>query len=168
MVWVRSEYAGELAVLSAWLAALIPWNVTVASEQVPGYLFYLRFPFAEVQYLLGFDVGGRSFFLLSIAEAVTNQSGQVVYGAYLTWAAGAVLIGAAVLVSIAYYVEEEYVESGPVDPVRAIGALLAAAGGVLLVATYLLVTRGIPGIPLPIGAVLLAVIGGTLLRVERR
>lgn len=168
MVWVRSEYAGELAVLSAWLAALIPWNVTVASAEVPGRLLFLRFPFFEVQYLLGFEVDGERFFLLSIADAVTQQSGQVVYGAYLAWAAGAVLIGVAVLVSVAYYVEEEAVESGPVDPVRAIGALLTLAGVVLLVTTYLLVTRGVPGIPLPIGALLLAVIGGTLLRVERR
>jgi hypothetical protein len=61
-MWVRSEYANELAVLSAWLSVLIPWNITrhkrtdqltfldglvVASPQ--SRITFLRFPFFEIQ-----------------------------------------------------------------------------------------------------------------------
>jgi hypothetical protein len=168
MVWVRSEYAGELAVVSAWLAALVPWNVTYAS--IPGYgsAIYLRYPFLEVQYLVGWAIDDRSFFLHSIPAAVSNQAGQVVYDAYLAWGAGSALIGGAVLVSIVYYFAEDRVENGPVDPVRLIGGLLAAAGAVLLVTTYLLVTLGVPGLPLPVGALLLVALGTVLLGADRR
>ncbi|SEH41092.1 hypothetical protein SAMN05192561_101733 [Halopenitus malekzadehii] len=168
MVWVRSEYAGELAVVSAWLAALIPWNLTYAS--IPGYgtILYLRYPFLEVQYLVGWTIDDRSFFLHSIPAALRNQAGQVVADAYLAWAAGSTLIAVAVLTAIAYYLAEERVENGPVDPVRLIGGLLLAAGIVLLAATYLLVTLGVPGIPLPVGTLLLGALGAILLLADRR
>lgn len=169
MVWVRSEYAGELAVVSAWLAAVIPWNVTYASAAgLPGDILYLRFPFFEVQYLIGFEIGENQFFLNTIGDAVSQQIGQGVFTAYVTWLAGAVLVGVAVLVSIAYYLEEDRVEAGPVDPVLVIGGLLTAAGVVLAAASYLFVTRGIPGYPIPVGTLLLLVLGTVLLRVDRR
>lgn len=169
MVWVRSEYAGELAVVSAWLAAVVPWNVTYASaEGLPGSILYLRFPFFEVQYLIDFEIDDQQFFLNTIGDAVSQQIGQGVFVAYAAWLAGAALVGVAVLVSIAYYLEEERVEAGPVDPVLLIGGLLTVAGVVLAVASYLFVARGIPGYPLPVGTVLLLVLGGTLLRVDRR
>ncbi|MGZ0745661.1 DUF7549 family protein [Haloparvum sp. AD34] len=169
MVWVRSEYAGELAVVSAWLAAVVPWNVTYASaEGLPGKILYLRFPFFEVQYLIDFEINENQFFLNTIGDAVSQQIGQGVFVAYATWLAGAALVGFAVLVSIAYYLEEERVEAGPVDPIMLIGGLLTVAGVVLAVASYLFVARGIPGYPLPVGTVLLLVLGGTLLRVDRR
>lgn len=169
MVWVRSEYAGELAVVSAWLAAVVPWNITYASaDGIPGSILYLRFPFFEVQYLVDFEIDDQQFFLNTIGDAVSQQIGQGVFVAYATWLAGAALVGLAVLVSIAYYLEEERVEAGPVDPVLLIGGLLTVAGVVLAAASYLFVTRGIPGYPLPVGTVLLLVLGGTLLRVDRR
>lgn len=169
MVWVRSEYAGELAVVSAWLAAVIPWNVTYATaEGLPGDILYLRFPFFEVQYLIGFEIGENQFFLNTIGDAVSQQIGQGVFTAYAIWLAGAAFVAVAVLVSVAYYVEEDRVEAGPVDPVRLIGGLLTVAGVVLAAATYLFVTRGIPGYPIPLGTVLLLVLGGILLTVDRR
>lgn len=169
MVWVRSEYAGELAVVSAWLAAVVPWNITYASaEGLPGTILYLRFPFFEVQYLIDFQIDEQQFFLNTIGDAVSQQIGQGVFIAYATWLAGAALVGLAVLVSIAYYLEEERVEAGQVDPVLLIGGLLTVAGVVLAVASYLFVTRGIPGYPVPVGTVLLLVLGGILLRVDRR
>lgn len=168
MVWVRSEYVGELAVVSAWLAAFIPWNVTYAS--IPGYgnALFLRYPFLEVQYLIGWTIGDRAFFLRPIGRAIGVQAGEVVYGAYLAWALGSALIAIAVVVSILYYLEEDRLEAGPVDPARLIGAALLAAGIVLAATNYLLVTRGVPGIPIPIGTVLLVGLGGTLLLAERR
>ncbi|GAB6878100.1 hypothetical protein JCM17823_03740 [Halorubrum gandharaense] len=167
MVWVRSEYAGELAVVSAWLAALLPWNVTYTTGEGLGGLLYVRFVFAEFVYFRGVEVGGRSFELLSIHRAVSQQLGQDVAVAYFAWVAGAALVGAAVLLSVAYYLREERVENGPVDPVTTMGVLLVGAGIAFLVATYLVVTRGIPGIPIPIGTVVLLVLGGVLLGAER-
>lgn len=32
MVWVKSESAGELAVLSTWLVGLAPWSVSIFGE----------------------------------------------------------------------------------------------------------------------------------------
>lgn len=168
MVWVRSEYVGELAVVSAWLAALVPWNVTYAS--IPGYgnALFLRYPFLEVQYLIGWTIEERSFFLRPIGRAIRTQAGEVVYDAYIAWAIGSALIALAVLVSILYYLEEERLEAGPVDPAKVIGAALLAAGIVLGVTNYLLVTLGVPGIPIPVGTVLVVGLGGTLLLAERR
>ncbi len=167
MVWVRSEYAGELAVVSAWLAALVPWNVTYATAEGVGGILYVRFVFAEFLYFTDLEIDGRSFELLSLRQAVAQQTGEFVYVAYAAWALGAVLVAVAVLLSIAYYLREERVESGPVDPVRLMGGLLGAAGIVLAAANYLVVTRGIPGIPIPVGTLLLLVMGGVLLTVER-
>lgn len=167
MVWVRSEYAGELAVVSAWLAALVPWNLTYTADGGVGGVLYVRFVFAEFVYFTGLEIDGQRYQLLSIRDAVVQQSGEFVFGAYLTWAAGAVLVGIAVLLSIAYYLAEERVESAPVDPVFLMGGLLVAAGIALGVANYLVVTRGIPGIPLPVGTVLVLVLGGVLLTADR-
>lgn len=167
MVWVRSEYAGELAVVSAWLAALVPWNVTYATPEGVGTVLRIRFPFFEVTYLADLAVDGQRFTLLAISDAVAQQAGEFVYTAYLTWAAGAVLVAAALLLSFVYYAREERVENGPVDPVRLMGGLLVAAGAVLAVATYLLATTGLPGIPIPVGTVLILVLGVVLLRAER-
>jgi len=61
-MWVRSEYANELAVLSAWLAVLVPWNVTqhtrtdnlslldgLLNADAESKIFFLRFPFLGIQ-----------------------------------------------------------------------------------------------------------------------
>ena len=49
-MWVRSEYASELAVLSAWLAALVPWNVAYhARAPVDSTIFFVRFALVELQ-----------------------------------------------------------------------------------------------------------------------
>jgi hypothetical protein len=61
-MWVRSEYANELAVLSAWLSVLVPWNVTqhtrtdtlslldgLLNADAESNIFFLRFPFLEIQ-----------------------------------------------------------------------------------------------------------------------
>lgn len=56
-MWVRSEYATELAVLSAWVALLVPWSVSSHEQSVStpltdgeaGVLFF-RFPLFELQF----------------------------------------------------------------------------------------------------------------------
>lgn len=53
-MWVRSEYAGELAVLSAWVSMLLPWNVVWkgiehAEFPVDSSVVFLRFALLELQ-----------------------------------------------------------------------------------------------------------------------
>jgi hypothetical protein len=61
-MWVRSEYANELAVLAAWVSVLVPWNVTrhrrtdelsllggLLEADAESKIFFLRFPFVEFQ-----------------------------------------------------------------------------------------------------------------------
>ena len=53
-MWVRSEYANELAVLSAWVAMLVPWAVSTHTHETVGGdiengIFFLRFPLFELQ-----------------------------------------------------------------------------------------------------------------------
>ena len=166
MVWVRSEYAGELAVLSAWVCALIPWNVTYSPSVAGGSVLFVRFPFFQVRYAYGLSLA-RAVRVSDPFSAAAFQSGQSIQLAYQAWALGALVLAAAVALSLAYYAREDAVEAGVVDPVRAMGVLLVAAGVVLAVATYLLAVRGFPGVPVPVGVLFLFLFGGVLLAVER-
>jgi hypothetical protein len=165
MVWVRSEYAGELAVLVTWLSVLVPWNATYSPDVVSGVLS-IWFPFFEVRYVVGLSpVGGLT--VLDLLSARALQSGTSVHLAYSVWAVGAVVVAAAVAVSLVYYVHEERVEAASFDPVRALGAFHLLAGGIFAVSTYLVATRGLPGYPVPIGTLLFLGFGVLLLTVER-
>jgi hypothetical protein len=166
MVWVRSEYAGELAVVSAWLSALIPWNVTYSPDIAGGNLLFVRFPLFQIRYNYGVPFG-RALRVTDPLSATMFQQGESIALAYAVWTIGAVLVGATVVYAAAYYGAEGVVDSWPLDPVRVIGGLLAGAAVVLAAATYLLVTRGFPGVPVPVGVVFLVVFGTVLLRVER-
>ena len=166
MVWVRSEYAGELAVLSAWLATLIPWNVTYSPEIAGGRLLFVRFPFAEVRFAFGVPLA-ESVAVFHPLAAVELQRGQSVQVAYEAWVVGAAILAVAVLFSVLYYAREDRVEAGPVDPVRTMGGLLGLAALSFAAATALLIERGFPGVPIPIGVVLLFALSGVLLTVDR-
>ena len=165
MVWVRSEYAGELAVLVTWLSVLVPWNVTYAPDVADGVLS-IWFPFFEVRYVVGLSpIGGLT--ILDVLSELALQSGTTVYFAYSVWTIGAFVVVVAAAVSLVYYFYEERVEATPVDPVRALGALHLLAGGVFAAATYLVATRGFPGYSVPVGALLFLGFGVLLLTVER-
>jgi uncharacterized protein (TIGR04206 family) len=165
MVWVRSEYAGELAVLSAWLAALVPWNVTYSPGVAGGSLLFVRFPFVQVRYTFGVPFA-KGVDVRDPLSAVALQAGYALEVAYQTWVAGAAVLALAVLLSVAYYARERGVERGlPIDPVRLMGGLLGLAGVVFLAANALL-TRGFPGVPIPIGALFCLAFGGILLTVD--
>lgn len=165
-MWVRSEYAGELAVLSTWLSALIPWNVAYTSGIGEGALLFVRFPLVQIRYSFGVPLASS----LAIADplsALAFQRGQTVAVAYRIWAVGAAVFSLALLVSVAYYRREAWAESWAVDPVRLLGGLLLTTGVVFAVSTYLLVVRGFPGIPVPVGVGFLLLFGGLLLTVDR-
>ncbi|GAB6860091.1 hypothetical protein ACFR97_02405 [Haloplanus litoreus] len=165
-MWVRSEYAGELAVLTTWLSALIPWNVTFVSGVAGGSLLFVRFPLLQVRYSFGVPLAAG----ITVADplsAAAFQRGQALELAYQVWAFGAAVFAAALVVSVVYYRRESWAESWPVDPVRLLGALLLGAGLVFAGATYLLLSRGFPGLPVPLGVVFFVLFGGVLLTVDR-
>jgi hypothetical protein len=167
MVWVRSEYAGELAVLSAWLAALVPWNVTFSTGVLGGSALFVRFPFFQVRFLFGVPIG-QAVLVEDPLSALASQAGTTLAVAYQAWVVGAVVLVLAVLLSVAYYLREERVETAPVDPVRVMGGLLGAGGLVLAAATYLLVENSpFSGVPIPLGVLLQLVLAAVLLTVER-
>jgi hypothetical protein len=165
-MWVRSEYAGELAVVSAWLTVLLPWNVSYVGSVLDGAALFVRFPFFQIRVLLGTAFGPPLQFLTAW-EALAFQRGNPIELAHQVWVAGAVIVALALVLSVVYYLAEDELETAPVDPVRLMGGLLAAAGIVLGAAVVLQYTRGFGGVPVPLGVVLTLALSGSLLRVER-
>lgn len=164
-VWVNSEYAGELAVLSAWLTALLPWSVSYVPQIAGGSLLDVRVPFFQIRYTFGLPFARA----VSVRDPVTGlsvTSGDPVGVAYAAWLVGAALVALAVLLSVAYYVDEARVEAAPVDPVRAMGVLLVLGGVALAAATALFVLR-FPGLTVPVGSVFVPLFGVVLLAVDR-
>jgi uncharacterized protein (TIGR04206 family) len=165
-MWVRSEYAGELAVLSTWLSALIPWTVTYTSGIGGGALLFVRFPLVQVRYSFGVSLA-RGIAVADPLSALAFQRGQTVAVGYRVWALGAAVFCLALVVSAVYYRRESWAESWAVDPVRLLGGLLLTTGATLAVATYLIATRGLPGVQIPVGVGFLLLFGGLLLTVDR-
>lgn len=165
MAWVRSEYAGELAVLAAWLSALLPWSVSVTSQEGLS-LVAVRFPFFMFRFLFGADLGAADQPFHTVVAMLGQASNQTNLRAYYVWLGAAVLLGAALLLSFAYYAREERVEAAPVDPVRVMGGLLLGAG-LLLAGSTVLLWQGYFGTTIPIGSLLVIVLGVLLVRVER-
>lgn len=165
MVWVKSEYAGELAVLSAWATFLLPWSFTFA-QLPPGQVVIIRFVPLQLQFLFNFSLGDLERPLLAVWEVPGFQTSTGNTVAAWLWVAAAALLLAAVALSVAYYLREERVESMRVDPVRLMGGLLTAAGVATAVATVVL-WRYQTGLTVPVGVFFQLFLGVTLLRVER-
>lgn len=133
MVWVRSEYAGELAVLAAWVAALLPWNIMYAPEieGLEGSVLYIRWPFLQVRYVFGIPIA-QGITIDLPAGALDLVTGTVTL-AYELWIVGAVIVALATLLSLSMYVVDGLDErSIPADHLRTLGGLLAA--GAIVVA----------------------------------
>jgi len=163
-LWVRSEYAGELAVVSAWLTALLPWSVGYGSV-VGGTLLDVRFPFLRFRFTVGVPIT-RAVDLSDPVSAMVENVGTTAFVAYQSWVVAAGVVAVAVALSVGYYLREERVESAPIDPVRVMGVLLLAGGGTFFVGTYLFLTNA-PGITVPVGALVVPLFGVVLLRVDR-
>lgn len=164
--WVRSEYAGELAVLLTWVSTLLPWSVSRARISADVTFAVVRFPFFLFQFVYGVQLRGaeRPFLTVVDAPAFPSESGVVL--AYRVWLAGAAAFALAFLYSVAYYLDEERIESGPVDPVRVLGGGLLLSAVVLSASTWLL-WQHFPGTSVPVGVLFLYLFGAILLTVER-
>lgn len=173
MVWVKSEYAGELAVVSAWLSVLLPWYTSYVPEidGLPGSVLFLRFPLAQIRFTFGVPfadaIDFRTPMGLVVERADTLESGAIEI-AYWVWYVGAALVVLAVLLSIVMYVDyERVIEILPVHPVRVMGALLTGAALVLALSTALFYRhRVFEEYPVPVGLVIMLLLGGSLLRVD--
>ncbi|MFB6207671.1 MAG: hypothetical protein ABEJ05_14215 [Haloglomus sp.] len=179
MVWVKSELAEELAVVAAWLSALIPWSVSVALGNIAnvGTLVQLNFPFFLVRFLFNIDVPGPETLLLHPIAAIEFYRAAPGPVPFMIWSVAAGVLALAVLLSLAMYFFEDRVAAAPVDPVRVMGGLLLLSAVLLSAASFLLKFSGLPiagvssatfpGILLPIGVVFQYAFAYTLLRVER-
>jgi len=160
MVWVDREHAGALAVVSAWLAALLPWNVTYTSAG-DAWVLFIRFPFFEFRYA---NIDGSV--IRSVLGAIQLRSGDGLELATRIWGLGALAILAALVLSVVYYADQDRLEAGRVHPVRVMGGLLGTATVLFAIATVFVWTGGFGGVPIPLGVVLLGLLAGILLRAE--
>lgn len=166
MVWVRSEHAGALAVLSVWVNVLVPWSISHTQFSPEVSRVIVRFPFVAFQFLYGVQLQGAEQPVLTVLAAPGFPQDPGVAFAYQLWLVAAAIFGAGVLVSIAYYLDEDRVEAAPIDPVRLLGGVLVVTAVVFTGATIQLWLQFV-GLTVPIGVIVLYVLGGTLLAVER-
>jgi len=164
MAWVKSEYAGEFAVLSTWLVGLAPWSASVFS--ISGLsVVALRFLPFRLQYIFGATLQGERPFIWAW-EVAGFQPPALTTAGHLGMAAFAVY-ALPFWLSVVYYFEEERVEAAlPVDSVRLFGGLVGVVAVLELAAAALFVSR-FPGTTIPVGGVLAAVLAYLLLTVDR-
>jgi uncharacterized protein (TIGR04206 family) len=164
MVWVKSEYAGEVAVLATWLGAFLPWSVGwlgISGVQVVS----LRFPLARIQYIFGATVPGEKPFLWAWEVPAFAGSPELTLAAQLGLIGGEVYL-VALLVSVVFYVAEEWLMAQPVDPVRLLAALLSIVGLALTGAGFMLVRYDASTV-IPIGGPLMLALGALLATADR-
>lgn len=168
MAWVKSEYAGEFAVLSTWLVALLPWSTTLMNIQFQGAnatVVVIRFLYFRLQYIFGISFGRQERPVLLFTDAVGFNPESLALASWL-WVAGALLSVVPVGISVAYYASEQQVASRlPTDPVRLQGVLLGLVGVLLLGSTALIVPE--QDVTVPVGALFALVFAYLLLTVER-
>ncbi|MFC7020933.1 MULTISPECIES: TIGR04206 family protein [Haloarcula] len=165
MAWVKSEYAGEMAVLSTWLVALAPWSVSVfqVSDLTVVALRFLPF---RLQFIFGATIENERPFLWAWEVARFQTSPELTLAGTLGFAA-LVLFALPLTLSVYYYFEEERVgDLLPLDPVRLFGGLLGLVALATVAATALFV-RFFPGVTLPVGAALSALFAYLLLTIDR-
>jgi hypothetical protein len=161
-LWVRSEYTEELAVLCAWLSALVPWVVMYSDLGELGRVLYVRFPLVQVRYTYGVPLA-QATRVDDPLSALALQSGRSLGGAYELWVVGAALVAVAVLFGVALYFE---VDVPLARPARAMGVLLLLAALAHAVAVYQVATV-LPGVPIPVGVLFQAAFGVVLLSARR-
>lgn len=168
-MWVKSEYAGALAVVSTWVCALLPWSVTLFREELdPGaevFAVWLRFLPGRFLYVFGVGFSEESPYrwVWEVPGFVATRGEAI---ASYVWLAGNTVFAVAFVVSLLYYARESWVEGWPVDPVRLLGGLLVLTGLVLATAVVVL-WRFQGGIVVPVGILFQVGLGAVLLQVDR-
>lgn len=164
MAWVKSEYAGEFAVLSTWIVALLPWGASFFQIRDLS-VIAVRFVFFRVQYVFGETIQGEAPFLWAWQVPAFEGTPELVLTGQLGLA-GAVVYVVPLGISVAYYLDEDRVESLPVDPVRLLGGLLGVVG-LLLLASGALLFRYHAGTVVPIAPPFALALSYLLLTADR-
>lgn len=191
MTWVRSEYANEFAVLSAWLAIALPWNVAYQpAAALNSTVIFLRLSVLELQIRIPVILRAGSqlvsaenalaaqypgtqlasgLFVATPVGAIGHYDGWMWAGS-VAWALAAVVLVGAFAYSLALYRDEAGVTArSPAPPATVIGWLLAVATVGTGTATALYaIERDLGGVPVPIGTVIMGVLAVAILRAERR
>jgi len=174
MVWVKSEYAEELAVLVTWLSLFVPWSLSYGSFSVTETsdltLVILRFPFVAMRYQFGVQLlnGTTIDHPLGYRQEVVNAGGATAnqLPGFDLWLVGVAILAVAFVLSLLLYFEVDALDDLPVDPVRLQGGLLLALGVVLLGSSAVLFATQ-SALFVPFGVVIYLVFGVILLRVDR-
>lgn len=166
MSLLRTNYAGELAVLSTWLCGLLPWSVSyLAATDINTDVYWIRFLPLRFQFVQGpVSAGGSPMeFVWEIPDYV-NEDAEL---AGWVWV-GAVLVYLVILgFSVVYYVLSDRIEAAfPVDPARLLGLGLLFVGVILLAATWLFHDNQ-AGTTVPVGALITPILGALLAGIER-
>jgi len=165
MAWVKSEYAGEFAVLATWLVGLAPWSVSLFEIEGLTVIGFRFLPF-RFQFIFGETLPGERPFLWAWEVAAFQESDPLTLAGTLGFAALVVFLLPLGL-SLYYYAAEDRVEAAlPVDPVRVFGGLLGFVGILTLAASGLFITS-FPGITVPVGALVALVFAYLLVTVDR-
>jgi hypothetical protein len=189
MPWVKAEYAGELAVVAAWITALVPWSVSLLPDGPLGsILFIVRWPLLELQVRIPAAVNGESlpveqllaevypgtklfgsFYMTEPITTATYYEVQPLFYGGVAWVGGAGLVIGALALSLALYRDETgTAERLPVDHVRVMAVLLGLVTIAFAIATiYYWIGREIVGIPLPVGVLIVGALAVILGRVDR-
>lgn len=193
MAWIDEQYADEVAVVTTWIAAFLPWTVAYTGEAFQGSrIFFFRFPAFGLQLRFplevtadgrvletnipqrlaeqygGFGVFGNLHVELAPLQMETGDGAAAI--AYLLWTVATLVMVAAVVLSLAMYVREDDVRTRlPVE----YPTLASITFGVLAVflagATAAFFLSDVAyGVPIPLGVVILAAFAVVLWRAEER
>jgi uncharacterized protein (TIGR04206 family) len=162
MALVNPEYRGELAVLSTWLCALLPWSVTVwRPSSVTA--FWIRYPPGRFLYVLGAKLPGDNdpyLWVWDVQEFVATKGES---DATTIWMAAGLLFLLAVVLSVSYYANEEEIKEILGDPAGILGGLLVLSGLVFGVAVVIQMGT-LPGYTIPIGLLFQLALGTVILQ----
>ncbi len=188
-MWFRSKYANELAVLSAWVAVVVPWNISRQSSISTPFgegefsMLSLQLPLFELQFRdelaviddAGFDVSAElsgtelagNVFITSGPTSAAFYDGTLQY-ASLLWTVASVALAVAFVLSLLLYFREERVEQAlPRHPVHVMGGLFAVgAVGTAGASVLYVFERDVVGVPIPIGVLVIGALAVVLLRTE--
>jgi hypothetical protein len=196
MVWVKSEYADELAVVVTWLSMVLPWSVAyTAGGPLGSHLAFVRISLFELQLRFpseitfdgvpldvaaaldvvysGFQIAGNFYGTFPPTAALfydgnTFEFADALVLANAFWSLGAVCMLVAFALSLAMYSSQDATRARlPVAYPRLAGGLLIAASVLLAVATaWFYVARARVGIPIPVGLLVILALGASLVTVD--
>ncbi|WP_439026889.1 DUF7549 family protein [Haloarchaeobius sp. DT45] len=140
MVWIRSEYTEEFAVLTAWLSMLLPWSIVYGKASLVGdaaketTVVIFRFPLFGIRYVLGSGfIDGTTIqtplgFYQETSGTIPEQA-----AAHLGWTLALGVMVLLLAVSILMYLEvEAVVDRLPGRGVYVVGALMLVLAGIYI------------------------------------